>query len=412
MQRLDGPPSRAAYAWLVVVLGALTALGPLSNDAYLPSWPQLSADLGASASAVQLSLTACLVGLGFGQVIAGPISDALGRKVPLLAGLALYVVTSVLCAVAPDVWTLVGLRLLQGIGGATGIVIAAAIGRDKYNGADAARLFAALMLVTGIAPVLAPVGGAQLLRFMEWPGIFIALAACGALMLLAVGFGFRESLPAERRQTGGLAATPRVFAGLLGDRRFLGYTLAAGFAFGAMFAYIAGSPFVLQELHGMSPQMFSAVFAVNALGLVIAAQVSGRIVHKTGPLRLLRIGTASSAVGGVVVLAGVLADAGLPVLLAGIFVVVSAVGLVMPNSMALALADNGDNAGAAASLIGLATHLFGGLAAPFAGVAGAANALPMAASIAALAVAGFASLAVLSRTGPAVAADAPVAASR
>lgn len=403
MQQLERTtaPSRAGYVWLVVVLGGLTALGPLSNDAYLPSWPALAADLDASASEVQLSLTACLVGLGFGQVIAGPVSDALGRRRPLIAGLVLYVVASLLCAVAPSIWALVGLRLVQGIGGATGIVIAAAIARDKYSGADAARLFSMLLLVTGLAPVLAPVGGAQVLRFTEWPGIFIALGLCGALMLLAA-FGTRESLPAERRQTGGLAAMPRIFRGLLGDRKFLGYTLACGMAFGAMFAYIAGSPFVLQEIHGMSPQAFSGVFAVNALGLVITAQVSGRIVHKVGPARLLGVGVASSAAGGVAVLAAVLADAGLPALLAGIFVVVASVGLVMPNSMALALGDHGHVAGAAAALIGLAQHLIGAIAAPFAGVAGAASAMPMAVTIAVLAVGGFVAHGLLTRPSRAV----------
>jgi DHA1 family bicyclomycin/chloramphenicol resistance-like MFS transporter len=369
----------------------------LSNDAYLPSWPQLSVDLSASASAVQLSLTACLVGLGVGQVIAGPISDAMGRKRPLIAGLVLYVVTSVLCAVAPAIWVLIALRLLQGIGGATGIVIAAAIVRDKYTGADAARMFSLLLLVTGLAPVLAPVGGAQILRFSEWPAIFIALAVCGGLMILVVSGGYAETLPPERRQRGGLKAMTAAFQKLLSDRVFVGYGLSCGLAFGAMFAYIAGSPFVLQRIHGLSPQAYSAVFAVNALGLVVAAQVSGRLVHKVGPRRFLAAGAASSALGGIVVLASVLANAGLAALLVGLFLVVASVGLVMPNSMALALSDHGAMAGAAAALIGLAQHLIGAVGAPFAGVAGATNAKPMAIVIAVFSVSGYLAFATLTR---------------
>ncbi|WP_367138567.1 multidrug effflux MFS transporter [Saccharothrix sp. HUAS TT1] len=396
---------------LIIILGALTALGPLSNDAYLPSWPQLAADLSATPSAVQLSLTACLVGLGVGQMIAGPLSDRFGRRGPLLVGLLLYTVTSVLCAFAPSIWLLIVLRLLQGFGGATGIVIAAAIVRDRHVGAAAAKYFSMLLLVTGLAPVLAPVIGGQLLRFTTWPGIFIALAAAGGLMVVAVALGLRETLPPERRDAGGLKSILPTFGRLLSDRVFVGYGLACGFGFGAMFAYIAGSPFVLQEIHGLSPQAYSAVFAVNAFGLVIAAQVSGRIVHRVNPRALLGAGVAASAAGGLVVLAAVLADLGLVALLIGLFVVVASVGLIMPNSMALALNDHGAVAGSAAALIGLVQHLLGAVAAPFAGVAGAVNALPMAVTITVLGVAALLSFAVLARKRKDVPVDsaAPVA---
>jgi DHA1 family bicyclomycin/chloramphenicol resistance-like MFS transporter len=378
-RRMDG------LLW-VVILGALSALGPLSNDAYLPGWPQIAASLHTSPSAVQLSLTACLLGLGLGQVLAGPISDALGRKLPLVAGLVLYVAASLLCAVASSIWLLVALRLVQGIGGATGIVLAAAIVRDRRAGLAAARLFAVLILITGLGPVLGPVMGGQILRFSRWPGIFVALAIVGGVMLLAVVFGLGESLPAEGRQRGGLAAMPSMFGRLLADRVFVGYMLASGLAFGAMFAYIAGSPFVLQDIHHLTPQQYSLVFGGNALGLVIAAQVSGRIVHRVGARLLLGVGVAGSAAGGLTVLGAVLAHAGLPALLAGMFIVVASVGLVMPNSMALALNDHGDMAGTAAALIGVAQYLTGAIVAPLAGLSGATAAVPMSVVMAVLSV--------------------------
>jgi MFS transporter, DHA1 family, multidrug resistance protein len=379
----------------VLILGALAALGPLSNDAYLPSWPQISADLHAPASAVQASLTACLLGLCVGQLIAGPISDALGRRLPLVVGLAIYTGASLLCAGAPSIWVLVGLRLLQGIGGATGIVVGSAIVRDRRTGMAAARLFALLILITGLGPVLGPVGGAQILRFSHWPGIFVALAVIGGVVLLAVVFLLGETLPAEQRRNGGLAAMPGDAAGLLSDRVFVGYMLSSGLAFGAMFAYIAGSPFVLQSLHHLTPQEFSAVFSVNALGLVIAAQGGGRLVRRIGSRVLLGAGSAASAGGGLIVLAAVLTHSGLPLLLVGLFILVSSVGLIMPNAIALALNDRGHLAGTAAALIGSAQYLAGALVAPLAGVSGATADVPMAVVIAVLAIGGLVSFTLL-----------------
>jgi DHA1 family bicyclomycin/chloramphenicol resistance-like MFS transporter len=380
---------------LVAILGALTALGPLSNDAYLPGLPDLTHDLNASASAGQLSLTACLLGLGLGQLFAGPISDAVGRRKPLLVGLAVYTVAALLCAVAPNIWLLVALRAIQGLGGAVGIVTAAAVVRDRHEGAAAAKYFALLMLITGLAPVLAPVAGGQLLRFSSWHGIFTVLGIVGALLLVVVAVALPETHPAERRRTGGLKATGPVFRKLLSDRVFVGYNLACGLAFAAMFAYIAGSPFVLQDIHGLSPQGFSAVFAVNAAGLVIAAQVCGRIVHRTGPRRLLAIGLSGSALGGLGLLVAVLADAGLPALLVALFVVVSSVGLVMPTATALAMQEHGDSAGSAAALLGLSQHIIGAAVVPLVGLAGEGTAVPMGIVIAVLGVGALGSFAAL-----------------
>ncbi|GHE10277.1 multidrug effflux MFS transporter [Streptomyces alanosinicus] len=394
-------------ARFAILLGALTALGPLANDTYLPSLPQIADDLNATASATQLSLTACLVGLGSGQMIAGPISDRLGRRGPLLAGLLLFVAAALACSWAPNVWTLVVLRLLQGIGGATGIVIASAIVRDRHTGVQAARLFSLLMLVTGMAPILAPVAGGQLLRMTDWRGIFLALTAAGAVILLACTLLLPETHPVQAR-TAPTDSGP-VFGRLLKDRQYVGYMLSCGFAFAAMFAYIAGSPFVLQEIHHMSPQAFSYVFGINALGLVVAAQTGGRIVHKSGPRRLLGLGVSGSALGGVGALVCAVTHAPLPALLVSLFVIVTSVGLVMPNSMALAMNNHGEIAGAAAALIGFLQHIIGAAMVPLVGLAGKTSALPMGITTAALGIAALASFTLITRPDPDPADLRPVA---
>ncbi|MEV7174151.1 multidrug effflux MFS transporter [Streptomyces sp. NPDC093224] len=380
----------------IVLLAALVALGPLSVDGYLPGLPDLAGDLRAGAAATQLTLTACLAGLAIGQLIAGPLSDTYGRRRPLLAGLALYTIASALCAVAPDIRTLVGLRLVQGIGGAFGIVIANAMVRDRTSGTRTARLFSALTLITGLAPVFAPVLGGQLLRVTAWPGIFVSLAVLGAVMLAASAAGLPETRPASASRR----PLPAVFGQLLGDRVFTGYVLANGLVFAAMFAYIAGSPFVLQEIHGLSPQQYSAVFAVNAAGLVAAAQASGRLVARAGARLLLLAGLLGATAGGTTVLGAVLTRAPLPVLLIGLFVLVSGVGLVMPNAAAQALADHGGHAGSAASLLGFSQFVFGAALAPLAGAGGATDALPMGIIVAVLPALALLALGVLTRPKP------------
>ncbi|MFD8413710.1 multidrug effflux MFS transporter [Streptomyces sp. NPDC059650] len=379
----------------IVLLAALVALGPLSIDGYLPGLPDLAGDLRASAAATQLTITACLAGLAIGQLIAGPLSDTYGRRRPLLAGLALYTIASALCAVAPDVRTFVGLRLVQGIGGAFGIVIANAVVRDRTSGTRTARLFSALTLITGLAPVFAPVLGGQLLRVTAWPGIFVSLAVLGAVMLAASAAGLPETRFSASRQP--LLA---VVGQLLSDRVFTGYVLANGLVFAAMFAYISGSPFVLQEIHGLSPQQYSAVFAVNAAGLIAAAQISGRLVARAGARVLLLAGLLGATAGGTTVLSAVLTRAPLPVLLIGLFVLVSSVGLVMPNAAAQALADHGEHAGSAAALLGFSQFMFGGALAPLAGAGGATDALPMGIIVAVLPALALLTLGVLTRSMP------------
>jgi DHA1 family bicyclomycin/chloramphenicol resistance-like MFS transporter len=390
-------PRLPSQGRLVVLLGALSAFGPLSMDMYLPGLPSMARDLSAPAWAAQLTITTSMLGLAGGQLVAGPMSDALGRRRPLLAGLAAYMAASLLCAMAPTIWLLLVFRLVQGIAGAAGIVIARAIVRDLHEGVAAARYFALLMLVGGLAPILAPLIGGQLLHVTDWRGIFVVLAGIGAALLLAAWAMLGETLPVAMRHGGGLAATVRVFGGLVRDKPYMGYTLSAGLTFAAMATYISGSPFVLQDIHGVSPQVFSVVFATNAVGIMIASQTSRALVGRYGPRALLGAGVRIAVVGGVGVLVSVLAGLGLAGLLPSLFVMVSSVGVVLPNAAALALADHPRTAGSASALLGLTQFAAGALAAPLAGVGGSHTALPMAIVMAVLPLAGLACLTVLAR---------------
>ncbi|GAA1557801.1 multidrug effflux MFS transporter [Actinomadura kijaniata] len=399
------PASRGRRIRLVMLLGALSAMAPLSTDMYLPALPQVSQDFHTGAAQAQLTLTFSVVGLALGQVVAGPLSDRLGRRRPLLVGMALYTVASLLCALAPSIGTFAALRLVQGAAGAAGIVIARAVVRDLYDGTAAAKFFSTLMLVNGLAPILAPVLGGQLLRLTPWTGVFAVLAGIGVLLFLGSLLWLGETLPAGQRQTGGLTATLGTFRELLADRAFVGYALAQALAFAALFTYISGSPFVLQDLYHLSPQAFSVVFAVNSLGIIAAGQISGRLVGRVRLRRLLGAGLATVTAGGIALLAAVSAGLGLVAVLPALFLVVAGQGLVLPNATTLALSGRPPRvAGSASALVGLAQFALGGAAAPLAGIGGNGTALPMAITIAATALA---AAAVLILVPPRHSADTP-----
>ncbi|CAB4922510.1 unannotated protein [freshwater metagenome] len=363
---------------LILLIGLTFGVGPFSIDMYLPSLPKMASDLDAAPSLMQLTITACLVGMGIGQIVAGPVSDARGRHRPLIAGTIAFIVFSFLCAIAPTVETLIGLRFLQGVAGAFGVVIGRAIVRDLYEGREAAALFSMLMIVNGLAPILAPLIGAGVLQVSSWRGVFIVLVGLGAVLLVAHMTLLGETLPREERRAGGLRETLRAFKLLLSDRTFAGCILASGFVSGAMFAYIAGAPFVLQDLYGASPVVFSVIFATNGLGIVLFGRISARLSRTLDPERILAFGVGTSVTGGFGVLLSVLAGLGLWGLLPSLFLMVSSVGLVFPNAAALALRGHRSLAGAASGLLGLTTFMVGGLVAPLVGVAGRGTAVPMA----------------------------------
>ena len=366
------PPART-----VVVLGLLSTFGPLSLDLYLPALPQLADDLGASASLAQLSITACLVGLAVGQLVAGPLSDRLGRRRPLIVGLVAFLLASVACALAPTAAVLVLLRLVQGLAGAAGIVISRAIARDLYSGRALMIFFSRLLLVAGLAPVIAPVLGGQLTRIMTWRGIFGVLAGFGAVLLLAGVFGLKETLPPERRIVGSFSRTLQGYNTLLHDRFFVGCALSSGLAGASMFAYIAGSTFVLQRIYGMSPQGFSLVFGCISLGLVTAAQGGARLALVWPLPRVLGFGLTINLFGATALLITVISGLPLRALIGALVIMVCAVGLIFPTANALAMADYPDLAGTASSLQGLSQFVFGAVAAPLVGIAGEQTALPL-----------------------------------
>nr|WP_269728748.1 multidrug effflux MFS transporter [Saccharomonospora glauca] len=386
------PHRTARYALL---LGGLTAFGPLSIDMYLPALPVMARELHSTDTQLQLTLAVFLVGLGVGQLVAGPLSDAFGRRKPMLAGVVVFAVASAVAALSPSVPALIAARAVQALGAATGMVIARAAVRDLYSGVAMARFFSTLMLVTGVAPVLAPLIGGQLLRWTSWRGIFVSLTVFGVVLLVVAALALPETLPRHNRRSAHPGRIARTYAALLRDRVFTGYALTVGLAFSAMFAYISGSSFVLQHTYGLSPPEYGLVFAVNGVGLVLVGQVNGRLVGRFTPRTLLWTGLTSALTGGLgVVVAAV--EAPLPLLLTPLFVTVSSVGMVGPNATTLALADHPHTAGSASALLGLVQFLVGGGTSPVVGLFGG-SALAMATVMATAAAAALLVFALLTR---------------
>lgn len=381
----DRPPTRATGRTgllVTLVLGGLTATPPLAMDMYLPSLPEVTGSLHAPAATVQLTLTACLAGMAFGQLVVGPMSDRWGRRRPLLSGLVVYVLATVLCALAPTVELLVAFRLAQGLAGAAGIVIARAVVRDLYDGDAMARFFSTLMLISGVAPVVAPLIGGQILRVTDWRGVFVVLTAVGIALTAVVWARLPETLRPEDRHVGGVGEALHAMRGLLADRVFAGYMLAGGFTFAALFAYISASPFVIQEIYGASPQTFSLLFGVNSVGLVIAGQINGKVLVGRVPLeKVLAAGLALVVLAATALLlmsTGVFGNVGLVPVSAALFVLMSAMGLALPNTQALALMRVRHAAGSASALLGTTSFLIGAVASPLVGIAGEHTAVPMA----------------------------------
>ena len=356
---------------MILVLGALVALGPLTIDMYLPALPALTADLATTSSTAQLTLTGTLVGLALGQLVIGPLSDALGRRRPLLAGAALHVAASLAITVAPNVAVLGVLRVLQGVGAAAGAVIALAIIRDLYTGRAAATMFSRLMLVMGVAPVLAPTVGGELLRITSWRGLFVALAVYGVLVLVATAWALRESLAPEHRQPAGVGATLRTYGRLLHDRTFVGLVLVAGLTMAGLFGYVAGSSFVFQQQFGLDQQQFGLAFGAGAIFLIAATQLNAYLLRAFEPGTLLLAALVGGAVAGLVLVAAAATGVGgLAGVLVPMFGVLFAVGLALPNAPALALASHGDTAGTAAALLGAVQFGVGALVSPLVGILG------------------------------------------
>lgn len=389
-------PTRSRRLFLALILGSLAAIGPLSIDMYLPALPALAGELQTTASMTQLSLTAFLLGIALGQLIVGPISDVRGRRYPLLLGIAAYTIVSLLCVIAPNIWTFILLRLLQGLAGAAGVVIARASVRDLYSGVELTRFFALLMLVNGAAPILAPIAGAEILAFTSWRGVFAVLAASGLLMFVAVLLGLKETLPQERRSRGGMRNMLLSYGKLLRNRPFMGYAMTQGFMMGAMFAYISGSSFVLQQLFGVSPRTYSLIFGLNGLGIIIATQVAGRLAARIEARRMLGFGLLTAVAGAILLFVAAVLKLSLGAVIPAFFLVVSSVGVISTTTTSLALQDQGKSAGSASALLGMLSFIFGGVAAPLVGLGGEETAMPLAVVMAILVAAAVVSFMLLS----------------
>ncbi|WP_372456875.1 multidrug effflux MFS transporter [Cellulomonas chengniuliangii] len=387
-------PAYVPNAKYVLLLGAMCALPAVSTDIYLPSLPDVARDLGATATGAQLTMTGMLLGGAVGQLVIGPASDRLGRRLPVLIGIALHVVTSLLCALAPGIVPLIALRVLQGFFNASASVVAMALIRDRFVGSDASRLLSRLMLVIGVAPLFAPTIGGLIAGFAGWRGVFVALAVFGAGLWVVVWRRMPETLPAERRRDGGLRAAIAGYATLLRDRHFVALAVLPGFGAAVLMSYVVGSPFVLREGYGLSANQFALVFAVNGAGLVLGAQVNASLVRRYAPIRIIRIVLPLSVTLTLALLALALTGfGGLPALLVVMWMLLALVNFTPPNASALALGRHGAIAGTAAAFIGATQAGVSGTVSPLVGVLGG-DVVAMAAVMAGSATIGFIVLAL------------------
>lgn len=383
-------PKKSGRLGLIVILGSLTAFAPLSIDMYLPAFPALETHFGASAGAVQGTLAAFFIGLAIGQSVHGPLSDRLGRRLPMVAGTLVYVAASIAAIFAPDIETLSVLRFIQALGGCAGIVIARAMVRDLFDERDSARVFSLLMLVMGLAPILAPMLGGQLLAIADWRWIFAVLAVFGAACLAAVLLALPETLPAESRQRGGIARILHAYGRLLADPVFMGFSLASGFLMAGMFAYITGSPFVFITLHGVSPQDYGLLFGLNALGLIATSQINLRLLRLYSGRQILTVVMIAQALAAVTLAGVTLAGpAQLVLILVPLFVCIASLGFVSANAAAAAMSRAGANAGIASALIGVLQFALGALGGAFVGLFDDGTAAPMGCTIAGLSLTGL-----------------------
>lgn len=353
---------------MLLALALLSAIAPLATDMYLPGLPALADDLGTSTSAIQLTLTTFMAGLGIGQLIVGPLSDGWGRRRLLLSGTAVFAVSGLLCALAPTVELLIAARLLQGLSGGAAIVLARAVIADRASGDQAAKLFSILMIIGSVAPVLAPVLGGALLDPIGWRGIFWVLTGTGILMVVAVLTVIPETLEPARRHGGGLAAHAHNMRYVLGNRRYVGYALTFVFGFGALFSYIAASPFVVQDVLGLTAGQFSIVFGVNSLGLMAASIVNTRLLGRFHARQMLRFGVLLLLAAGVALTAeSTVGSADRAVVLPLLFLIPVAIGFTMGNATALAQSEVRKAAGTGSAVMGAGQFGLGALVSPLAG---------------------------------------------
>ena len=361
---------------LVVFLGMLTAITPLATDLYLPALPIMPGELNTTASNIQMTIGIMTFGVAVGQLFGGPISDTMGRKLPLIVGNLLCVISGIICAFAPSIEILLLGRFLQGLTGSVGVVIAKAIARDFASGQELTKLFALLMMVNGLAPVLAPLIGGQLLLFTTWRVIFVILAVFSAI-LLAGSLLFRESLPKEKRVIGGVGVAVKNYLTLIKDKPFLGQTLIQLFAFGGFFAYISGSSFVYQNIFNLSAQEFSYLFGINSCGIVLASAISSRVSNVITAKQLLTFSLWQLTIGSLLFLIAMIFEWSLIPVTTILFFTVCTVSLFGSASFSMAMTNYGKMAGSASAILGFASMFAAGIVSPLVGIGGDHTGIPM-----------------------------------
>lgn len=361
---------------LVVFLGMLTAITPLATDLYLPALPIMPGELNTTASNIQMTIGVMTFGVAIGQLFGGPISDTMGRKVPLIIGNLLCVISALICAYAPSIEILLLGRFLQGLTGSVGVVIAKAIARDFASGQELTKLFALLMMVNGLAPVLAPLVGGQLLLFTTWRIIFVILAVFSAILLVS-SFLFRESLPKEKRIAGGIGTATKNYITLIKDKQFLGQTLIQLFAFGAFFAYISGSSFVYQNIFQLSAQEFSYLFGINSCGIILASAISGRVSNVITSHQILTFSLWQLTIGSLLFLVAMIFEWSLIPVTTILFFTVCTVSLFGSASFSMAMTKYGKMAGSASAILGFASMFAAGIVSPLVGIGGDHTGIPM-----------------------------------
>ncbi|WGD38681.1 multidrug effflux MFS transporter [Lysinibacter sp. HNR] len=361
----------------ILVLGMLTALGPFTVDLYLPAFPLISQQFQVPQSVIQLTLTGTTLGFALGQLVMGPWSDRVGRRLPLLLATAVHITASAGAALADSVAMLSAFRVLQGVGAAAGAVVAMAMVRDLFGGKPLVKMLSRLALVNGLAPILAPVVGAQLLLVTDWRGIFYVLAFYAAFVLVAVFIGVRETLPRELRGRGSQTVWGR-YRSVLGDRVYVGMALIGGLSFSGLFAYISASPFLFQEVYGLDAQGYGVLFAINSIGILIGVQTSAYLMRRVGPQWILAGVTILQILAGITMMMAVWFGGGLLGVVIPLFFYIAACGFGFPAVQVLALVRHGKQAGTAASLLGATNFGLAGIISPVVGVLGIATAVPMA----------------------------------
>lgn len=387
------PRRRLAY---VVILGVLVALGPFTIDLYLPAFPAVRASFDVPDVAIQLTLSGTVVGFAVGQLLVGPWSDRVGRRVPLLVTTSVHIVACLLAAIAPNVAVLGVLRVLMGAGAAGGGVVAQAMIRDLFGGRPLVKMLARMGLISGAAPVLAPLIGSQLLRVLDWRGLFVSLAFYGMAALAAAAVGIGETRHAGGRPDAERSVRSR-YRAVLTDRVFLGAAVVGGMQFGGLFAYLSTSSFLFQEVYRFTPQQYGLLFAINSIGVIGGSQAAARVMKRVGPQWILACTTAVQALSGLTILLLGSADAPLPLVLVPLWLFIAACGFGFPSVQVLGLVHHGEEAGTAASLLGAVNFGLAGLLSPLVGLLGIASGRPMGLVMAVTAAIGVTGLWVLVR---------------